>query len=61
MIRGIFVPDARLNAVLEVLSQKDARCIGVPELFSPGIDVTNASLSPTKFWVTPCVPEHIFF
>jgi hypothetical protein len=60
MIRGIFVPDARLNAVLEVLSQKDGRCIGVSELFSPGIDVTNTSLSPTKFWVTPCVPEHIF-
>jgi hypothetical protein len=37
------------NGVPEVLSQKDARWNGVPELF-PGNDITNISPSPIGFW-----------
>jgi hypothetical protein len=34
------------NAVPEVLSQKDATWNGVPELYFPGIDITNPRLRP---------------
>jgi hypothetical protein len=42
------------NAILEVLSQKDAGHNGVPEPSFPGIDITNTSLSLNEFWVTVC-------
>jgi hypothetical protein len=43
------------------LSQKDTSRYAVPEPFFPGIDITNTSSSPTKFLVTVCVPESLFF
>jgi hypothetical protein len=44
------------NAVLDVLSQKDAS----QNLFS-GIDTTNTSPSLTEFWLKLCVSKPIFF
>jgi hypothetical protein len=41
----------RQNTILEVLSQKDASQNSIPEPLFSSINITNASLSPTKFWV----------
>jgi hypothetical protein len=44
-----------MNAVPEVLSQKDAIRNGVSEPFLPNLDIINTSPAPTKFCVTICV------
>jgi hypothetical protein len=49
---GYFCDETRRSTVPEVLSQNDASWNGVPEPFSLGIDMPNASPSPTEFWVT---------
>jgi hypothetical protein len=53
---GVFCDGMCSNAVLEVLSQKDASWSGVPEHFFWGggvIGVTNTThTSPAEFWVT---------
>jgi hypothetical protein len=51
----------RRNAIPKVLSQKDASWNGVLEPLFPDIHTTNTSPSPTKFWVTLCIPEPISF
>jgi hypothetical protein len=60
LFTGVFCDGTHRNAVPEALPQKDAGSNGVPEPFLPGINITNTYPSPTKFWVTLCVPEHIF-
>jgi hypothetical protein len=50
----------RHKDVLEGL-QKCASQNGAPEPLFPRNNVTNTFSSPTKFWVTLCIPEPIFF
>jgi hypothetical protein len=59
--QGYFCDRTLQHAVPEFLYKKSTSWNGVPQPLSPGIDISNTSLSLTECWVTLCIPERIFF
>jgi hypothetical protein len=58
--RGIFVMEHTGMPFLKFFLRRTQTAM-VFQNFYPGIVITNTSSSPTKFWVTLCVSEPIFF